>query len=48
MIVDAFRRTTNNRMEIFAAIAGVELLKQPCKATIYSDSKYAVDAMMAL
>jgi ribonuclease HI len=41
-----FRLTTNNRMEIFAAIAGLELLKQPCKATIYSDSKYVVDAMM--
>ncbi len=34
-------------MEIFAAIAGLEMLKQPCKATIYSDSKYVVDAMMA-
>jgi len=34
-------------MEIYAAIAGLELLKQPCKATIYSDSKYVVDAMMA-
>lgn len=42
-----FRMTTNNRMEIFAAIAGLELLKQPCKVTIYSDSKYVVDAMMA-
>jgi ribonuclease HI len=27
-----FRNTTNNRMEIFAAIAGLEMLKQPCKA----------------
>jgi len=26
-----FRKTTNNRMEIFAAIAGLEMLKQPCK-----------------
>ena len=42
-----FRKTTNNRMEIFAAIAGLEMLKQPCKVTIYSDSKYVVDAMMA-
>lgn len=42
-----FRKTTNNRMEIFAAIAGLELLKQPCKVTVYSDSKYVVDAMMA-
>lgn len=41
-----FRKTTNNRMEIFAAIAGLELLKQPCKVTLYSDSQYLVDAMM--
>jgi len=34
-------------MEIFAAIAGLEMLKQPCQVTIYSDSKYVVDAMMA-
>jgi ribonuclease HI len=40
-----FRRTTNNRMEIFAAIAGLELLKQPCKVTLYSDSQYLVKAM---
>jgi ribonuclease HI len=30
-ISGGFRKTTNNRMEIFAAIAGLELLKQPCK-----------------
>lgn len=42
-----FRLTTNNRMEIFAAIAGLELLKHSCKVTIYSDSRYVVDAMMA-
>ena len=41
-----FRLTTNNRMEIFAAIAGLELLKQPCKVTLYSDSQYLVDAIM--
>ena len=38
-----FRLTTNNRMEIFAAIAGLEMLKQPCKVTLYSDSQYLVD-----
>jgi len=42
-----FRRTTNNRMEIFAAIKGLELLKQPCKVTLYSDSQYLVNAIMA-
>ena len=41
-----FRLTTNNRMEIFAAIKSLEVLKQPCKVTLYSDSQYLVSAMM--
>ena len=41
-----YRHTTNNRMEIMAAIAGLESLKGKCTATIYSDSKYLVDAVM--
>lgn len=40
-----FRRTTNNRMEILAAIVGLEALKEPCRATIYSDSQYVVNAI---
>lgn len=40
-----FCRTTNNRMEIFAAIAGLEALIAPCKVRLHSDSKYLVDAM---
>jgi len=40
-----FRSTTNNRMEIYAAIAGLEMLKQPCHVTLYSDSQYLVKAM---
>jgi ribonuclease HI len=40
-----FRQTTNNRMEIFAAIAGLEMLKKPCRITLYSDSQYLVKAM---
>jgi len=40
-----FRLTTNNRMEIFAAIAGLQALKFPCKVKLYSDSRYLVDAM---
>ena len=40
-----FRLTTNNRMEIYAAIAGLELLKQPCKVTLHSDSQYVVNGM---
>src|SRR6266581_5012253 len=41
-----FRSTTNNRMEILAAIKGLEMLKQPCRVTLYSDSQYLVDAVM--
>lgn len=40
-----FRLTTNNRMEIFAVIAGLEMLKQPSKVTLYSDSQYVVESM---
>ncbi len=40
-----FRRTTNNRMEIMAAVVGLEALKHPCAVTLYSDSRYLVDAM---
>jgi ribonuclease HI len=40
-----FRWTTNNRMEIFAAIAGLEALKEPCRVTLFSDSQYVVNAM---
>lgn len=37
--------TTNNRMELRAVISGLEILREPCEVTIYSDSKYVVDAM---
>jgi ribonuclease HI len=40
-----FRKTTNNRMEIYAAIKGLKLLNKPCKVTLYSDSQYLVNAM---
>jgi ribonuclease HI len=40
-----FRLTTNNRMEIYAAIQGLEALKEPCQVTLYSDSDYLVSAM---
>ena len=36
--------TTNNRMELIAAIEGLCALKESCKVTLYSDSKYLVDA----
>ncbi len=38
-------KTTNNRMELTAAIIGLEALKEPCHVTLYSDSKYLVDAI---
>lgn len=37
-------KTTNNRMELLAAIRGLEALKTPCEVDLYSDSKYLVDA----
>lgn len=41
-----FRRTTNNRMELMAVIAGLEALKKPSlNITIYSDSQYIVKAL---
>jgi len=43
-LAQGFRITTNNRMEILAAIAGLEALKEPCRVTVYSDSRYLVDA----
>lgn len=38
-------RTTNNRMELTAVITGLSALKEPCAATLYSDSKYIIDAI---
>lgn len=43
-ISGGFHQTTNNRMELMAAIAGLEALKKPCRVTLYSDSRYLVDA----
>ena len=40
-----FRRTTNNRMELTAAIVGLSALKQECRVVVYSDSEYVVKAM---
>ena len=41
-----YKRTTNNRMELMAVIAGLEALKKPgLKVTIYSDSQYIVKAV---
>jgi len=34
--------TTNNRMELMAAIQGLEALKSPCNVSLYSDSQYVL------
>lgn len=39
-----YKKTTNNRMELMAAIAGLEALNRPCEVELYSDSKYLTDA----
>ena len=39
------RETTNNRMELTAAIKSLACLKEACEVTLYSDSKYLVDAI---
>jgi len=40
-----YRLTTNNRMEILAAIIGLEALKEPCEVRLISDSQYIVNAI---
>ncbi|WP_290525288.1 ribonuclease HI [Alcanivorax sp.] len=37
--------TTNNRMELMAAIAGLEALRQPCHVTLTTDSRYVMDGV---
>lgn len=39
-----YKKTTNNRMELMAAIVGLEALIRPCQVELYSDSKYLTDA----
>ena len=39
-----YKKTTNNRMELLAAIVGLEALIRPCEVTLYSDSQYLVKA----
>jgi len=45
VLSQGYKKTTNNRMELRAVIAGLAALKEKCKVTIYSDSKYIVDAI---
>lgn len=39
------KSTTNNRMELTAAIEGLKALKTPCRVKLYSDSQYLVNAI---
>lgn len=39
-----YRKTTNNRMELMAAIVGLEALTKSCRVKLYSDSQYLVKA----
>jgi ribonuclease HI len=38
-------QTTNNRMEMTAAIKGLNALIEPCEVTLYTDSKYVIEGI---
>ena len=44
-LAGGFRRTTNNRMEIIAAITGLQSLKERCVVRLFTDSRYVVDSI---
>ncbi len=44
-VAAAYRLTTNNRMEILAAVVALELLKESCEVEIHSDSQYLINAV---
>jgi ribonuclease HI len=46
-ISGGFRLTTNNRMELYAALVGLRALKEPCSVTIHTDSKYLQESISA-
>ncbi|MCJ8155936.1 ribonuclease HI [Sphingomonas sp. LaA6.9] len=37
--------TTNNRMELMAAIEGLNALKRPCRVKLHTDSRYVMDGL---
>jgi len=39
------KMTTNNRMELMAAIEGLRALKRPCRVTLSTDSRYVMDGL---
>lgn len=44
-LAGGFALTTNNRMELMAAIQALSILKQRCAVNLYTDSRYLVDAV---
>lgn len=44
-ISGGYRLTTNNRMEVLAAIEGLSALKEPCDVLLYTDSSYLANAL---
>jgi ribonuclease HI len=45
LLTGAERATTNNRMELMAAVAGLAALKRPCRVEVVTDSNYVVQGM---
>ncbi len=45
LLSGGFARTTNNRMEIYAALMALEALTRPCKVEVHTDSRYLRDAV---
>ena len=45
MLAGADRATTNNRMELMAAIGALEALKRPCDVVLVTDSRYVMQGI---
>ena len=45
-LAGGYRKTTNNRMELMAAIVALRSLKHRCKVTLHTDSRYVADPMI--
>ena len=45
LLSGGFSRSTNNRMELYAAIMALEALTRPCVVSLYTDSRYLRDAV---
>ncbi len=39
------KNTTNNRMELTGVISALSALREPCRVTLYTDSRYVVDGI---